>query len=169
MRLREKVIWAGFTTPRNPVCMSPIKFRDRYINGTFIGLGLTNQKPDWGSSQLMETKLTEDRSCGKHDNNRGLSAPHKQICYNSESRAAACVGDTGSPIVYKKNGEVVCLIGVSIYNGDRCDNSDYKCFLFGWKVQKLGSRSTSFSLSSFIYDNYKVKCISRWDSVLLFK
>ena len=71
------------------------------------------------------TLLPEDERCGEYDQVQGKVDPLKQVCYSNLGKAAACHGDTGGPIVYKRNGKVKCLIEISSYNYNLCTNSKH--------------------------------------------
>ena len=45
-----------------------------------------------------------------------------QLCYNIPEKASACNGDEGGPLVYKDNGEYLCLLGINSFNGKQCIN-----------------------------------------------
>ena len=98
----------------------------KYTPGTVVGLGLTNQNPNRHAVQLMEADMQVNTSCGKHDRSTGFIYPGIQICYSAlDGESNMCKGDSGGPIVFKKDGRAVCTIGIASFIADKCDNTDY--------------------------------------------
>ena len=65
----------------------------------------------------------------EYTEDNGLVNPEVQVCYSIPGISAACTGDVGGPIVFKENGTVVCLIGISSFNAERCDHPFYRSVL----------------------------------------
>ena len=67
--------------------------------------------------------MQQDETCGRHSRDHpGLVNPMQQFCYSLPCRAALCNGVSGGPIVYKVKGKDVCLIGVSTFFANPCEN-----------------------------------------------
>ena len=98
--------------------------KDKYE--TVIGLGLTSQNPNIRSPQLMEAVLHQDKKGRIYDIRTAVVYPKLQLCYSNLGKAAACVGNTGGPLVYKlDNGYLLCLLGFSSFNAERYDDPVY--------------------------------------------
>ena len=81
----------------------------------------------------MEAELIENGNGRLQDSMKVM----QHLFYSVSGRAAACHGDTRGPIVSKRTGEVVCLIGVSSFNPPQCDHPDYPSVFTS--VQLLGT------------------------------
>ena len=119
---------------------------DKYEQGIFIGLGLTNQDPETQPTQLMEVTLNLDDQCGNYNSVPGFLRPPSQLCYSLPGMAAPCNGDSGGPIVYMEDGRPNCLIGISSFYADRCDDPDYPS-VFQVVTRWIRRRWGSFQLS----------------------
>ena len=117
--------------------------RDNYRFGTLIGLGLTNQNPDIKPQGLMQAVLQKSDSCGEYEKNGYRVNKAHQVCYSVPGLASACVGDTGSPLLYKDDGNTICLLGIASYSFQKCDHPDYPTVftsvegLRGWMRKSL--------------------------------
>ena len=101
----------------------PLEFvRELYKNGTVIGLGLIKQFPEAElAKQLIEANLRVNRKCGFYEY-YGLHIDHAfQVCYSLPGRAGICGGDSGRPLVFKKNGRAECFIGVTSFSTKICN------------------------------------------------
>ena len=133
MRLDDKLritnhIQKTFLKP----CKYGSKWQHLHKHGTAIGLGLVSQHPETRASQLMEVVLQRDETCGSYDlRQESALTPQTQICYSIPGTAATCTGDMGGPIVHEEGGHVKCVIGISSYNVERCDDPDYPSIFMG--------------------------------------
>ena len=65
-----------------------------------IGLGLTNQNPDVGPTQLMEADLK----------NEWHVSPGYQVSYSAPRTSSPCNGDLGGPIVSRnRQNKALCI------------------------------------------------------------
>ena len=99
--------------------------RNRYQFATLIGLGLTHQNPDVRPGRLMEAVLNKSGTCGRYVKDGYPMNVDSQFCYSGPGKKSACVGDLGSPLLYKNDGNVVCILGVVSYIFEQCDHPDY--------------------------------------------
>ena len=93
----------------------------------------------------MEATLQRFENCGEYTEDNGLVNPEVQLCYSILGIAAACTGDIGGLIVFKKNGTVVCLIGISSFSAERCEHLFYPSvftsafYLRNWILRRMKS------------------------------
>ena len=101
-----------------PICTS-----SSHSIGTFIGLGILDERTRSFPSQLMEATMLRAESCDSYSRAGVFIDDMIQLCYNGVAGAYVCHGDSGGPIVYRPTDEVICLIGISSFVGNMCETS----------------------------------------------
>ena len=67
----------------------------------------------------MEATLRRDENCGQYNFPKFWFK--SQTCYSIPGQSSICDVDSGGPLVFKKHGKPICLIGISSFMEQFCD------------------------------------------------